>query len=208
MKKFFYMTLISVGVILTISSVLNLIEGSKTTIKPKPVVEEVELTEEIIYSGKVLPKFTGNFFVTNALEVKDVLVNKGELVKEGQLLIKTKYRKNNYYAPYDGIIHYIGEDAKAAKLSANPFLILLSVEKIVMIEVAEYELKYLQRGDVLRVEKSNSDHSIEGVISDISLLPVNIKSLDTSYYETSIDITTEYYYGSSVLVYVRVDGND
>jgi len=247
-------------------------------------IEVVDLTNEIVYSGKIVPEEQKSYFITITEEVGALLVNEGDSVKKEDVLFTYKTvnekdiinekivldeqiddleeqiyeqkesiqeirtwiadeddddqiyifkemiedqeaanasnelsisslrkqrddlddNKINQQADFNGLVYQVDSDQLNETNSQQAFITLISTSKVINIEVAEYELPFVSEGDVVEVTITGSDEKINGVVKSIDVLPNNINSTDTSYYNTVISVETDMPYGASAMISVKV----
>jgi len=117
---------------------------------------------------------------------------------------RLKASKDDYIvtADFDGFVYQINEDAKSP-LSTSAYIIIYSTERVVTVEVSEYELQYIQAGAAAEITVEGLNKSYTGTISNIDIMPNNITSNDTSYFNIEVTIPSEVPYGYSVIIAVK-----
>ena len=246
--------------------------------------QTVEVKSEIVFSGKVTPKYTQNIQLNTTMSLDKVIVTESQNVKQGDTILtyygaqnindlitiqenkfvgwqedrnwyeqqitslnqelswadpnddayvtslkksianyntllatnkinwnnalseieRLKDSKSDYTvtADFDGFIYQINEDAKSA-LSTSAYIIVYSTERVVTVEVSEYELQYIQIGAAADITVEGLNKSYTGTISSIDIMPNNITSNDTSYFNIEVTIPSEVPYGYSVIISVQ-----
>ena len=246
--------------------------------------QTVEVKSEIVFSGKVTPKYTQNINLSSTMNIDKVAVTENQDVKQGDTILtyygaqnindliaiqenkfvawqedrnwyneqitsleqelswadpnddayvtglkksianyntllatneinwnnalseieRLKSSKSDYTvtADFDGFIYQINEDAKSA-LSTSAYIVIYSTERVVTVEVSEYELQYIHTGDDAKINVEGLNKSYNGTISNIDIMPNNITSNDTSYFNIEVTIPSEVPYGYSVIISVQ-----
>lgn len=247
-------------------------------------IEVVDLSNEIVYSGKIVPEEQKSYFIGMSEEIGTLLVNEDDSVKKEEVLftyqsaelvdinnekivineqiddLKEKIhdqresiadieswikeesdedliyiykemiedhraaiasnelsisnlsqqldalddKKVDQKADFDGFVYHVDLDQLEEVNNQQVFITLISTSKVINIEVAEYELPFISEGDVVEVTITGSDEKVEGIVKSIDVLPNNINSTDTSYYDTVISVETEMPYGASAMISVKV----
>ncbi len=122
---------------------------------------------------------------------------KNEIVR-----LKDSYDSYNIKADFDGFIYKINDNA-----INNPtlsYLTLYSTDRIVVVEVSEYELRYIQKGQQAQVTVEGTGKTDTGTINKVEIMPNNLSSNDTSYFNIEISIPDEVPYGYSVVIAVKI----
>ncbi|MPM64686.1 hypothetical protein SDC9_111574 [bioreactor metagenome] len=247
---------------------------------------EVEVKNEIVFTGKVAPRYTQLVYLNSAMKLDEVLVEENEQVKKGDRLLtyagaenindliiiqqaqfvgwqesldwyqekitalnnelasadptndgyvtalkkeiaqyqtlqastnvkwnnavseidrlKNSYDDYNITADFDGFVYQIDDSASVSLTAASAYLTLYSNEKIVTVEVSEYEMQYIQEQDEATITVEGLDKTYTGTITKIDIMPNNMTSSDTSYYNIEVSIPDEVPYGYSVVIALKL----
>ncbi|MDD3924815.1 MAG: efflux RND transporter periplasmic adaptor subunit, partial [Erysipelotrichaceae bacterium] len=116
--------------------------------------------------------------------------------------LKNSY--DDYYikADFDGFVYKIDETAK--NNVSLPYMILYSNDRIVTVEVSEYELQYIDVGTQAKITVEGLNKEYTGEITKIDIMPNNMTSNDTSYFNIEVTIPSEVPYGYSVVIAVKI----
>ena len=119
-------------------------------------------------------------------------------------ITRLKQSYDDYYvkADFDGFVYKIDDSAKTNM--SLPYMTLYSTERIVTVEVSEYELQYISEGEQARITVEGLDKEYTGVITKIDIMPNNMNSNDTSYFNIEITIPSDVPYGYSVVIAVKI----
>jgi hypothetical protein len=179
--------------------------------------EEIDDLEELIYSANEYIDEIKSWIESNTDEDKEYIYNEmieDEIAKIESYKIQVNTLENeiddledktvNEVSKIDAIVYEIDEDQLDEVNPQKPFITLISTSRVINIDVAEYELSYISVGDVVEVEITGSNDVFEGVVKSIDLLPNNINSTDTSYYDTVIELDSSMPYGASAMISVSL----
>ncbi len=119
-------------------------------------------------------------------------------------ITRLKQSYDDYYvkADFDGFVYKIDDSAKTNM--SLPYMTLYSTERIVTVEVSEYELQYINEGKQARITVEGLDKEYTGEITKIDIMPNNMTSNDTSYFNIEITIPSDVPYGYSVVIAVKI----
>lgn len=119
-------------------------------------------------------------------------------------ITRLKQSYGDYYvkADFDGFVYKIDDSAKTNM--SLPYMTLYSTERIVTVEVSEYELQYINEGKQARITVEGLDKEYTGEITKIDIMPNNMTSNDTSYFNIEITIPSDVPYGYSVVIAVKI----
>ena len=129
--------------------------------------------------------------------------NKIDWIKTETDIITLKNSLSDYAveAEFDGFIYEINE-----KPTMNqPYMTLYSSDKVIKIEVGEYELQYIKVGLVVEIEIEGLSQFYIGTILSIDIFPNNMESTSTSYFNVEISVDQEVPYGFSAIIRVPVN---
>ena len=119
-------------------------------------------------------------------------------------ITRLKQSYDDYYvkADFDGFVYKIDDSAKTNM--SLPYMTLYSTERIVTVEVSEYELQYINEGKQARITVEGLDKEYTGEITKIDIMPNNMTSNNTSYFNIEITIPSDVPYGYSVVIAVKI----
>jgi hypothetical protein len=129
--------------------------------------------------------------------------NKIDWIKTETDIITLKASLSDYAveAEFDGFIYEIND-----KPTMNQsYMTLYSNDKVIKIEVGEYELQYIEVGLTVAIEIEGLQQSYEGKILSIDIFPNNMDSTSTSYFNVEISVNQEVPYGYSAIIRVPVN---
>jgi len=129
--------------------------------------------------------------------------NKIDWIKTETDIITLKASLSDYAveAKFDGFIYEIND-----KPTMNQsYMTLYSNDKVIKIEVGEYELQYIEVGLTVAIEIEGLQQSFEGKILSIDIFPNNMDSTSTSYFNVEISVSQEVPYGYSAIIRVPVN---
>ena len=129
--------------------------------------------------------------------------NKIDWVNKQDEIKRLQESLNDYSvcADFDGFVYQINEQTSA--VSTSPYILIYSTERIVKIEVGEYELQYVDVGKEVEIEIEGLDKKYTGIITHIDIFPNNMDSNTTSYFNIEISIDAEVPYGYSAIIRVK-----
>lgn len=133
--------------------------------------------------------------------------NKIEIENKRLEIAKLEKSRDDYVilANFDGFVYQINENQSFNAMnatSASPFMIVYSTEKVIKIEVNEYELKYMTLDKTVDVEIEGLKKTYQAKISKIDQIPNNFQTSEDSKYNVEITIDQEVPYGFNAIVTV------
>lgn len=166
-----------------------------------------EINEWISNEDKDDENYENTIYMYNDM-IEDEQVNIASF--ENQIITLEEQIENLYeetaveLATVDGLVYEIDDDQLLDADPTKPFVTIISTSRVINIEVAEYELPYISEGDIVEVQITGTDKVIEGTVESIDILPNNINSTDTSYYDTVIALEGTMPYGASAMISVSL----
>ncbi|NLC96140.1 MAG: efflux RND transporter periplasmic adaptor subunit [Erysipelotrichaceae bacterium] len=131
--------------------------------------------------------------------------NKVDWIKAEESIRKLNESKDDYTvkSEIDGIVYQIIEDNTTSSFNtSSAYITIYSKEKIVRINVSEYEYNLFNVGEKVSVEIEGLNKTFNTNIKFKDILPNNLESTETSYYNVDITIPDEVPYGYTAKITV------
>jgi|GEM_PF-6379200 len=103
-------------------------------------------------------------------------------------------------ADFNGFVYEINDSPNLNQA----YMILYSHDKIIKIDVGEYELQYIYIGQEVEIEIEGTQQFHTGEILSIDTFPNNMSPSSTSYFSVEISVDQKVPYGYSAIVRVSI----
>lgn len=127
-----------------------------------------DITTYYSFSGHVETKNRQNVVADSMLQISDMKVSEGDIVKEGDVLATTT-AGNKIKAKMDGEVIKINVEDNAQVIAGAPLMSIVDYDDLkVNVKVDEYDLTSLEKGKEATVKITALDKEVKGTISSVS----------------------------------------
>jgi multidrug efflux pump subunit AcrA (membrane-fusion protein) len=183
-KKIVIWSIVGLVTAALVSGVLFKPKGVDASEKEK--AQTGDITTYYSFSGSVEAKNRKTITSNAPMQIKEIKVNAGDQVKNGDVLIVTK-QGDKIKAPLDGEISKIEVEENAEIMSGAPIIEIVDYSALqTNVKVDEYDLKYLTVDKEVSVTINALEKEIKGTVSAISKEATNENGV--SYFTATIDL--------------------
>lgn len=182
---------IGIGLVVVVVGGIVAMQWMKPTVSSYEQVQakKGDIATYYSFSGNVETKDRQSVVADSMLQISDIKVNEGDIVKEGDVLATTT-TGTKIKAKIDGEIVKIDVEDNAQVMAGAPLMSIVDYDHLkVNVKVDEYDIRAMEKGKEATVKIGALDKEVKGTISSISKEGEIMNGI--TFFMATIDLTKD-----------------